>query len=200
MHEKDLRFVKTEKAIRSAFFESVRTNGYEKTNVAELCRIAMINRKTFYAHYTDKADLLGRLCDELGRAFQSAYDQRIEAAVREKDTLPVARWCLNTVIENRELYQAIEDCAPRRLESVLLEKIVLMPMGKLLPGFAEMYRRDLAARLHITYSVAGLIGYTNLWLEHREEIPYETAVKELAFMISRPPGNIWESPAPSAGP
>ena len=55
---KDLRVVKTQQAIRKAFEELLTEMDYEKITVKLLCERAMINRKTFYAHYSYLDELL----------------------------------------------------------------------------------------------------------------------------------------------
>lgn len=49
----DLRIVKTRKNIREAFLKLRSQNALEKIKVTELCELAMINKTTFYKHYTD---------------------------------------------------------------------------------------------------------------------------------------------------
>lgn len=49
----DLRIVKTKKAIREAFLQVRKTTPLEKMKVRDLCRIALINKSTFYNHYED---------------------------------------------------------------------------------------------------------------------------------------------------
>ena len=49
----DLRIVKTKKAIREAFIELRKDTPLEKIRVRDLCRIALINKSTFYNHYDD---------------------------------------------------------------------------------------------------------------------------------------------------
>lgn len=49
----DLRIEKTEKAIKNAFLELRSQKPLEKITVKELCRLACINKSTFYSHYDD---------------------------------------------------------------------------------------------------------------------------------------------------
>lgn len=59
MNEKvDLRVVKTKKAIHDAFLSLIQTKGYDKITIQDIAEAAMINRNTFYLHYTDKFDLM----------------------------------------------------------------------------------------------------------------------------------------------
>ena len=49
----DIRVRKTEAAIKGAFMELRAQRPVEKISVKELCRLAQINKSTFYAHYAD---------------------------------------------------------------------------------------------------------------------------------------------------
>ena len=60
----DLRIVKTKKAIREAFLELRQTTPLEKVKVRDICRIALINKSTFYNHYEDVFALSRELEDE----------------------------------------------------------------------------------------------------------------------------------------
>jgi len=63
--QEDLRIVKTRRGIREAFYELAEQIGIEKITVQNLTEKAMINRSTFYLHYTDKYDLLRQLEEEI---------------------------------------------------------------------------------------------------------------------------------------
>ena len=60
----DLRFKKTEKAIRDSFFELLRSKKISEITVAEISRTALLGRGTFYLHYRDIYDLLNTLENE----------------------------------------------------------------------------------------------------------------------------------------
>ena len=51
--KKDLRIIKTERAIHSALVELLKEKDLEKITVSELSARAEINKATFYLHYTD---------------------------------------------------------------------------------------------------------------------------------------------------
>lgn len=61
----DLRIVKTRRAIQTAFLELRRTTPLEKIRVRDLCRIALINKSTFYNHYEDAFALSEEMENEL---------------------------------------------------------------------------------------------------------------------------------------
>lgn len=61
----DLRVKKTKQLIKSTFLDLRKENSLEKIKVRELCRIAEINKSTFYHHYLDIYDLSDKLEDEI---------------------------------------------------------------------------------------------------------------------------------------
>lgn len=62
---KDLRILKTERAIHQAFFALMKKNGFEKISVKDISDAALISRNTFYLHYSDKYDLLESVCQNM---------------------------------------------------------------------------------------------------------------------------------------
>lgn len=62
---KDLRYVRTEMAIRDAFMELVAAGPVSAVTASSLCRQAGISRNAFYLHHASVADLYAALVDEL---------------------------------------------------------------------------------------------------------------------------------------
>lgn len=62
--DRDLRVIKTRRLIREAFIKLVDEKGFKDITVNDISDRAMINRSTFYLHYTDKFDLLRKIVNE----------------------------------------------------------------------------------------------------------------------------------------
>lgn len=65
----DLRVLKTEETIKSAFKDMILEMPYEKITIKDLCDRALINRKTFYLHYSSIDDVLTEFQDELSSEY-----------------------------------------------------------------------------------------------------------------------------------
>lgn len=65
----DLRIVKTQRAICDAFLTLREKMPLEKIKVRDICEIALINKSTFYSHYTDVFDLSDKM--------ENAYIERM---------------------------------------------------------------------------------------------------------------------------
>lgn len=57
----DKRIEKTLQLIENSFFELYREKSIEKISITEICKLANINRSTFYYHYEDYPSLLNSI-------------------------------------------------------------------------------------------------------------------------------------------
>ena len=72
----DLRIVKTKRAIRDAFMEIRVKQPLNKVRVRDICEKALINKSTFYHHYTDVYDLSDKLENEVLAACFESFEYR----------------------------------------------------------------------------------------------------------------------------
>jgi AcrR family transcriptional regulator len=97
--------------IREAFFELIEKIGFEKITVSNLTKKAVINRSTFYLHYTDKYDLLNKLETEVlngVRAILATLDfETILSAADGSGPYPHIVKILNFVKDNERFYTLI---------------------------------------------------------------------------------------------
>ena len=55
--KQDLRVVKTKRLLYDTLIDLMKEMPFEEIKVSDICNRALINRSTFYSHYTDKYDL-----------------------------------------------------------------------------------------------------------------------------------------------
>jgi len=79
---KDLRVVKTRRALCAALFTLLRRKYFTKITVRDICEEALVSRTVFYAHFSDKYDLLEHalqpLHENLAAIFFSGDDRALE--------------------------------------------------------------------------------------------------------------------------
>lgn len=102
----------TRQAIRDALMTLLRTKPYSKISVTEICRVADINRGTFYIHYYDVEDVLEELLDNAFSNVGNAIDH-VLCIHRDACTYPFCQ-CVQDNPEMRTLF----------LDDSLAEKIV----------------------------------------------------------------------------
>lgn len=65
MEKTDLRIMKSKNALQASFIELLNKKRFSKITVDELCKLACVNRMTFYNHYQDKYDLFNDIIEKL---------------------------------------------------------------------------------------------------------------------------------------
>ena len=76
MNNTDLRIQKTRLAIENALIELLQVQEFDEISIVDICEKALINRKTFYAHYSGKSALVGVMLGELKQQMQTIAQQR----------------------------------------------------------------------------------------------------------------------------
>ena len=128
MNKNDLRFQKTEIAIKNAYL-TLKKHGAATVKVKELCQAAMINKTTFYAHYETIDHLHKQVCNEF---VVNLLSQCRDVDKFLSDTRSFALSVLGTfesslsVIEalyNKDLYAFVNDVEAIFMENYLPESI-----------------------------------------------------------------------------
>lgn len=161
------RKTKTEDRIRAALTHLLREKGLDGLTVSDVAREAGINRGTFYAHYTDKLDLVQKQIDSVAAELSDILlTEPRDTPTCVSDVIPYDRVleALRYVYENHEFIGALtDDGRDMRLQSyvkdVLAELIErqLERLGQAGPsycGLPQSYGRE--ALLSCTVSVIWL--------------------------------------------
>ena len=98
----DARVKYTRMIIRKTFLELLKEKPISKITVKEICERSEINRATFYKHYKDPFDLLGKLEDEILEHIQTMISQRTYT-----DIAALYIDMLNVLKENEDLYRIL---------------------------------------------------------------------------------------------
>lgn len=143
INAEDRRTKYTRSVIREALMGLLRIKPYSKITVTELCRLADINRGTFYIHYFDVDDVLDDILAESFSDVSGTIDH-VLCPHKETCTYPFCQ----KVQENKELW-------PLFMDETVSERIVKRLADKSKEGF-----------------VSYLMQHSNLTFEQAESIFY----------------------------
>ena len=106
--KKDLRIIKTRKALYNAFEELMKSKPFEQIKVSDICNKALINRSTFYDHYADKYDLLEEYINSLKDSLteEITKENNIEKNTKEY-YIEIIKLLLLHIQKKRDTYIAI---------------------------------------------------------------------------------------------
>lgn len=159
----DLRVRRTQKAIRTAFFELIKENGFEHISVKDITNRAQISRNTFYLHYSDKYDLFNKICDDLMRTLFFRVGKKLRYAQQNDfDVESVASIIKSSILaieENKEEYLILFSVSGTA--NILTDKI--NQISKL---FLDSIKDDIEgiSEWTMAYIVAGIAGFIRYYV------------------------------------
>lgn len=71
----DLRVLKTKQALHEALLQLLKQRALEQVTISELCRVAKVNRGTFYLHYGRVEDLFEEYFQEITADLTKSYGE-----------------------------------------------------------------------------------------------------------------------------
>ncbi|WP_238917083.1 TetR family transcriptional regulator [Clostridium sp. YIM B02555] len=101
MNQNDLRVIKTKKYIEESFIYLLGQKDFNKITVQDILDRALINRSTFYKHYTDKYQLAETLCNRIFNLLITGVKNRFECTNLE-DALILIKPLYNILSVKRE--------------------------------------------------------------------------------------------------
>lgn len=181
----DLRIKRTQKAIKSAFFELLDEKSFEHISVKDITDRALISRNTFYLHYADKYELLNKVCDELIIKLFFRISKQLRRVQREEFTVEsiagILRLGLMVVEENHETYRILL-CSSGI--DMLSQKLNAMSRR-----FMDFIKDDIEgiSEISIEYIVSGITGvikyYVNNGVDNLDEECYNFTKIHLSSIV-----------------
>ena len=106
--ESDVRYKAAEEKIRTAFYELLKEEGFQKVTVRMIVDRAGVNRSTFYLHYQDKYDLLESIEDELSGGIAALAMRMAPDGFDAAAIAPLSKEIIRWVWDNREWFSVLD--------------------------------------------------------------------------------------------
>ena len=97
---KDRRIRRTKQTIKSVFIDLLKDNPFNKITISQICKIADINRSTFYTHYEDIFHLLRDMKQDIFKDIEVLSVFMMENKSKNDD---IMRSFLNFIHENKTM-------------------------------------------------------------------------------------------------
>ena len=103
----DLRIIKTKNNLYQTLIKLMSDRPFEEIKVSDICEKALVNRSTFYSHYSDKYELLSSYIDTLKESLEKELEKNTSIKNTKEYYLEMISLFLNHVEEKKEIYIAI---------------------------------------------------------------------------------------------
>ena len=105
--KQDLRVVKTKRLLYDTLIDLMKEMPFEEIKVSDICNRALINRSTFYSHYSDKYDLFSEYINDLKNTLATSLENNRDYKDAREYYIELISIFLNHVEDNREMYRLI---------------------------------------------------------------------------------------------
>ncbi|MFJ7666977.1 TetR/AcrR family transcriptional regulator [Lysinibacillus sp. NPDC097195] len=165
MSVNDLRVVKTKQALHNALLTLLSDKPLENISIAEICRVAKVNRGTFYLHYEQKEKLFEEYFQEIVEDLYNSYEEPYRTA----RTIMKNQLDPNTIrifhhIERFKLFYRIvfSKNVPLTYYYMLFDEIQLL----LKRDLAQNKIGDITTDYYSAYQANAIIGLIIEWYRH----------------------------------
>lgn len=180
-NKNDRRYMRTEKAIRAAFFKLAETTELDKISVSAIAREADIDRKTFYLHYASVEDFI----DAEMRASANLLIEKLKESAFNSSTNDVP-----DLYEEISTHLALDMGSIQRITSqISFEEQIKRMEQPLIEAIVEDNIFNIDADVpnveyYATFLTAGLLAMFRRWLLTDSSIPLES-ISEIAHKLIR---------------
>lgn len=183
------RFQDTERKIKRSFLDLLYTHPLRTVPVGDVCRVAAVNRSTFYAHYDSAEMLLEAMNEDMTRQLAAVFEQQDNASANDRTRYLIPY--LYFLLEHKDFYRAYF-CNSRQYSfkhdlQTICRRSLQRCMEKSLPQEAQQ------ADLILTYHTAGIYALIRAWVNR----DFDLSPEELADVLVSCIPNV-ETPAKAA--
>lgn len=105
--KEDLRIIKTKKNLYEGLLSMMKTKSFEDIKVSDICQISLVNRSTFYDHFTDKYELLSSLIKDLENELSKKLDENDNLQTSKQYYIQMIKLLFDHISENIHIYNSI---------------------------------------------------------------------------------------------
>ncbi|MFX3673475.1 MAG: TetR/AcrR family transcriptional regulator [Paenisporosarcina sp.] len=109
MVRSDLRVIKTKQSLQEALLVLLQTKTLKSISITEICRMANINRGTFYLHYGQIEDLFEEYFKEIMKDLSDAYEEPYKHVLKlnPREINPSTIRIFHHIEQNKNFYKIV---------------------------------------------------------------------------------------------
>ena len=181
----DRRSIYTRKVIMEAYIELIKIKPKEKIRITELCKLAEINRCTFYLHFEDVLEVEKAIEEDLFEKFKP-YVETQKPEVRNRQSISDA--FIDTMLHNDTYRTLMSKMNTPSLFTDSMYTFYLDKMKSSLPKGHHLSERE--QELLYTFIVGGVTAVEQDWLKNDKNIRQENQF--LNQMVQTLMNNRWK--------
>ena len=141
--------------IEKIFIELLQKKEINEISISDICKIAKLNRSTFYANYIDIYDLADKLKEDLAKEVSNIYSNERESKNHSYDFLKLFNHIKNNQLFYKTFFKLNYDNDYKQFKDFIDYNL-----------FSKMYGDKKELEYHITFFMTGLNSIIKKWLKN----------------------------------
>jgi len=168
---KNNRYKFTEEQIEKALFYLLKHKEFDSISIVDICKIANINRSSFYAHYEDVNDLMIKVEQNLSNEIKHIFFNNNELNFSKESFIAY----FSHMQKYKDFYSAYLGHQDASNNGFTFITEILPQIPSMFKILEKNYSKD-ELYYHMTFFGAGITGITKHWLKNNcQETPEQMA-------------------------
>lgn len=151
----DTKKKKSQQKIEKVFLQLLQKKEIQTISVSDICKLAKLNRSTFYANYLDIYDLADKLKDNLSQEVVNIYSNERKEKNHSYDFLKLFKHIKDNQLFYNTFFKLNYDNDYKQFEDFINYDI-----------FKQLYSDEKELDYHITFFMNGLNSIIKKWLKN----------------------------------
>lgn len=183
MNKKDLRVVKTQNILYITLLDLMKEHPFEEIKVSDICNRALINRSTFYAHYTDKYELLSEFIQELKNSLTGELKKNKNISNTREYYLEMIKLFLDHIEEKRESYLAIMIHNRNSITMDIIYDVLDQDITSHLQQDQSLEQKQIPGKIIAKFYIGGVVNVGIEWLKGGNQYSKEDIIEYFNLLI-----------------
>ena len=178
----DLRILKTKKALYEALVELIKDKSFEEIRASDLCSKALINRSTFYSHFSDKYDLVASFIDDLKKELLNALSKNKNIINTKEFYIEMINLILEHIDSKKNIYKSILKFNRNSIIIDMIIDVTIKDLNKRLE-ISTSSNNSIPIDILTTFYLSGVSGVILEWLNGNDKYEKKDIIKYLDKLI-----------------
>lgn len=162
----DLRIIKTKKALYEALITLLEEKEYEEIKVSDICGVALVNRSTFYAHFSDKYDLFDSFLNDLKQSLINELDEGKQVDNITDYYLDLIQVFMNHIENNKSTYKSIIVNNRNSIIIDMLYDTIRTDCKKRLEEISNPLNKEIPNEIMIEFYLGAIVNLGISWINN----------------------------------
>ena len=182
MKKEDLRVIKTKKNLYEGLIKTLKDKPFEEIRVSDICEVSLVNRSTFYDHFSDKYELLSSLIKDLEEELKLKLEENEKTDNIKDYYLKMIELLLEHINEHILIYSSILKNNNNSIASDMFRNTLLKDVEKNIK-INFQYQGKTPPEIITIFYVSGVINVCIEYIKDSKKYTKEDILKYLNKLI-----------------